>query len=154
MQHPPKTRSNLPSIPEGPQKIFFPIVIPVHYFFDVIMEFLLRDSMIFINLSLANDQNPSTPSMDFSLFNSGFHLYHDIWRDWIHFMGSFCVFCNFCHQLSFSGSRGLKPTVLTKTYKRWHFTHQSVISLCLFMFFEVPVSRITCRIRFSKTFTV
>jgi hypothetical protein len=43
------------------------------------------------------------------------------------------VFCNFFHQLSFGGSRGLKSTVLTKTYKGGHFFHQSVIILCLFM---------------------
>ncbi len=77
--------------------------------------------------------------IEFSLFNSGFNLHHDIWRDWVHFMGSFCVFCNFSHQLSIGGSRGLKPTVLSKTYKRWHFLHQCVIILCLFMFFVIPV---------------
>ncbi len=67
------------------------------------------------------------PWMEFLLFNSGFNLHHDIWGDWIHFMSSFCVFCNFSHQFSFGGSRGLKPTVLSKTYKRWHLLHQSVI---------------------------
>ena len=67
--------------------------------------------------------------MEFLLFNSGFNLHHDIWWDWIHFMNSFCVFCNFSHQFSFGGSRGLKPTVLGKTYKRWHLLHQSVIIL-------------------------
>ena len=72
---------------------------------------------------------------EFSLFNSGFYFYHDIRRNWIHFMGSFCVFRNFNHQLSFGGSRGLKPTVLSKTYKGWHLLHQCVIILCLFMFF-------------------
>ena len=55
-------------------------------------------------------------------------------------MGSFCVFSNFSHQLSFGGSRGLKPTVLSKTYKGWHLLHQSVIILCVFMFFVIPVS--------------
>jgi len=78
--------------------------------------------------------------MDFSLFNSGFYFYHDIWWNWVHFMGSFCVFCNFSHQLSFGGSRGLKPTVLGKTYKGRHLFHQCVIILCLFMFFVVPAS--------------
>jgi hypothetical protein len=78
--------------------------------------------------------------MEFSLFNSSFYLYHDIWRDWVHFMGCFCVFCNFRHQLSFGGSRALKPTVLGKTYKGWHFLHQCVIILRLYMFFAVPVS--------------
>ena len=71
--------------------------------------------------------------MEFSFLNSGFHLYHDIWRDWVHLMGSFCVFCNFFHQLSFGGSRGLKSTVLTKTYKGGHLFHQCVIILALFM---------------------
>jgi hypothetical protein len=76
--------------------------------------------------------------IEFSLFNSGFYLHHDIWRDGVHFMDSFCVCCNFSHQLSFGGSRGLKPTVLSKTYKGWHLLHQSVIILCLFMFFCSP----------------
>jgi len=75
-----------------------------------------------------------TNGQEFSLFNGSFHLYHDIWRDGIHFMGSFCVFCNFSHQLSFSGSRGLEPTVLTKTFKRWHF-HTTVSLFCVYIFF-------------------
>jgi hypothetical protein len=78
--------------------------------------------------------------MEFSLFNGCFYLYHDIWRDRVHFMGSFCVFCNFSHQLSFGGSRGLEPTVLGKTYKGWHLLHQCVIILCLFMFFCPSIS--------------
>ena len=77
--------------------------------------------------------------MEFSLFNSGFHLCHNIWWHWIHFMGSFCVFCNFSHQLSFGGSRGLKPTVLGNTYKRWHFLPICHYSMSIY-FFVVPVS--------------
>jgi len=73
--------------------------------------------------------------MEFSLLDTSFHLYHDIRRDGVHFMGSFCVFCNFFHQLSFGGSRDLNSTVLTKTYKGGHFFHHCVIILCLFMFF-------------------
>jgi hypothetical protein len=76
--------------------------------------------------------------MEFSLLNSGFHLYHNIWRDWVHLMGSFCVFCNFSHQLSFGGSRGLKSTVLTKTCKGGHLFHQCVIILSLFMSYSSP----------------
>jgi len=76
--------------------------------------------------------------MEFSLLNSGFHLYHNIWRDWVHLMGSFCVFCNFSHQLSFGGSRGLKSTVLTKTSKGGHLFHQCVIILSLFMSYSSP----------------
>jgi len=76
--------------------------------------------------------------MEFSLLNSGFHLYHDIWRDWVHLMGSFCVFCNFSHQLTFGGSRGLKSTVLSKTYKGRHLFHQCVIILSLFMSYDSP----------------
>jgi len=78
--------------------------------------------------------------MEFSLFDSSFHLYHDIWWDGVHFMGSFCVFCNFSHQLSFGGGRGLKPTVLTETCKGWHLLHPWVIILCLFIFFVVSLS--------------
>jgi hypothetical protein len=44
------------------------------------------------------------------------------------------VFCNFSHQLSFSGSRGLEPTVLTKTFKGWHF-HTTVSLFCVYIFF-------------------
>ena len=66
--------------------------------------------------------------MDGTLFfNCGFNLHHDIWWYRIHFMSSFCVFGNFDHQFSFGGSRSLKPTVLGKTFKRWHLLHQSVI---------------------------
>ena len=71
--------------------------------------------------------------MEFSLFNCGFHFYHDIWRDGVHLMGSFCVFCNFSHQLSFGGSRGLKPTVLGNTCKGWHLLHQCVIIVCVYL---------------------
>jgi len=81
--------------------------------------------------------------MEFSFFNCGFYLYHDIWRDGVHFMGSFCVCCNFSHQLSFGGSRGLKPTVLGNTCKGWHLLHQCVIILCLFMFIQLFGERCT-----------
>jgi len=71
--------------------------------------------------------------MEFSALDGGLYLRHDIGRDRIHLMGSFCMFCNFFHQLSFGGSRGLKPTVLGETCKGWHHFHQCVIILSLFM---------------------
>jgi hypothetical protein len=50
------------------------------------------------------------------------------------------VCCNFSHQLSFGGSRGLKPTVLGKTCKGWHFyTSVSLFSVYL-CFFAAPGS--------------
>jgi hypothetical protein len=67
--------------------------------------------------------------MKFSRFNCSFHFYHDIWWNGVHLMGCFCVFCNFSHQLSFGGSRGLKPTVLCKAYKGWHLLHHCAIIL-------------------------
>ena len=73
--------------------------------------------------------------LEISVLDGGLYLRHDIGRDWIHLMGSFCVFCNLFHQLGFGGSRGLKPTVFGETCKGWHLFHHCVIILSLLIFF-------------------